>query len=241
MPTLSAFARFLDAETNTGLGTGVGTGAGNVERSVGSVVSIVSGVSVVRVVLLLLSAAVLLDCSNLNRVYHDGVRAGEQLGLSRVIDVDRRGNWVLPVQTRIHVAAGDEYTADLDYSLGEVLTRTLGRHFPRVIFGEAPGSLELAQDQARANQADYLLYPTLLVWQDADNSWSSLSERFVGSLERRRTRLQLALLDVRAGTVVDTVLIDARSGLMSFSSGSATHLMDDAIERYADSLAGVRR
>ncbi len=193
----------------------------------------------------------LASCATYERMVHDGVRAGEQLGLRSSRQIERRGNWVLPQTARIQVSAGELPYSGTAPQPGVLLVEALRGRFARVTFDSEARGLELAQDQATVNGADYLLYPRLLLWQDAREHQAvearsgardeNLVIPLLDRLGHSHTALLITVVDLRAGSVVDTVRIAAGDGKLVLYGPGAERLLQESIVAYVNGLAGELR
>jgi len=80
---------------------------------------------------------------------------------------------------------------------------------------------------ARGKNFIYLVYPTILHWEDRATEWSGKSDR---------VEVKIQVVDVKAGLPVETVLIKGRSGLGTLGGDHPQDLLPEPIEGFVSSL-----
>ncbi len=128
--------------------------------------------------------------------------------------------------------------------VSDLLMSEIGLRFPRVLRAAEAESIFSARQSAASSGLDYVVYPRLLLWEDTAGTWSEIADtlRYADGLALLegfgldRTRLQLTLLEVNSGRIMDVVAIDSRGGLLALYQESPQRLLASALGRYVDSL-----
>ena len=93
--------------------------------------------------------------------------------------------------------------------------------------GKFPESIAEALDSARARNAEYLLYPNLLKWEDRATEWSG---------RRDQLKIKLDLIDLADSKVVFSREITATGRWMTDGGDSPNDLLDKPVEEYVNAL-----
>jgi hypothetical protein len=129
-------------------------------------------------------------------------------------------------------------------SLSLLLTGEVRRQFPRVLRAERSETLFDARQSAVRNRIDFVIFPRILLWEDTVGTWRELADtlrhrtgqELQDAFGLDRARIQLTVLDVTTGRVVDVVAIDTRAGLLGLYRDAPDRLLVAALGRYVDSL-----
>jgi len=82
---------------------------------------------------------------------------------------------------------------------------------------------------ARAGGYDYLIYPQILHWEDRATEWS---------LKPDRVSVKLTVMEAASGRVVDSGVIEGRSGLATIGGDHPQDLLATPLQDYASSVTG---
>ncbi|MGN6385151.1 MAG: DUF4823 domain-containing protein [Verrucomicrobiota bacterium] len=109
----------------------------------------------------------------------------------------------------------------------EALVTAFKRVTRSVSTSKFPESLSEALDSARKMNAEYLVYPVLLKWEDRATEWSG-----------RRDRLQVRVdtIDLSDSRVVFSRMIEATGKWMTDGGDTPADLLDQPSESYVNSL-----
>jgi hypothetical protein len=104
---------------------------------------------------------------------------------------------------------------------GQMVTRTVQRSFmpsvKHVEVGSEYENLETALASARNTSASYLVYPTILHWEDRATEWSG---------RRDKVEVAVTVYNVSSGEKISYATINGRSRLISFG-GDHGHVRQD--------------
>ncbi len=193
-------------------------------------------------------------------VYNQGLALTSSAGILDDHAVTRSSHWVLSQDVSFYIALSglEQYPLlrptqpeDLpstlpvpEDSLSLLLSGEVRRQFPRVLRAERSETLFDARQSAVRNRIDFVIFPRILLWEDTVGTWREMADtlrhRSGNELQDAfgldRARLQLTVLDVTTGRVVDVVAIDTRAGLLGLYEDSPDRLLVAALGRYVDSL-----
>jgi hypothetical protein len=131
-----------------------------------------------------------------------------------------------------------------EVSLSLLLSGEVRRQFPRVLRAERSETLFDARQSAVRNRIDFVIFPRILLWEDTVGTWCELADTLRHRTGQElqddfgldRARIQLTVLDITTGRVVDVVAIDTRAGLLGLYRDAPDRLLVAALCRYVDSL-----
>jgi hypothetical protein len=176
--------------------------------------------------LILLFSMALSGCTSLSKVYLESAELVKSSYLITTGETSRSSQWVLPRGTRFYLARNNVLTElNLKYSdeLTAVITAAIGHSFRHAAVGLLPESLPQALASADRLATDFLIFPSIMVW---DNSASTWSETFAALRSDNNTQtrpqfgldsvqLQLVVMHAATGKVFDVVRIDSSSGVLT--------------------------
>jgi Domain of unknown function (DUF4823) len=130
-------------------------------------------------------------------------------------DVDRPDQ----VSKRLNASTSAYVTVPPDGHYGQTLYKGSGAkaanavaaafrpYLRQVTEAKEPMTLEMALADAREAKADYLIAPSILHWEDRATLWSGRSDR---------VRIELCVIEVSTGDVVEKATIKGTSGFAAF-------------------------
>ncbi len=193
-------------------------------------------------------------------VYNQGLALASSAGILDDHAVTRSSHWVLSQDVSFYIALSgleqypllrptqpEDLPATLpvpEDSLSLLLSGEVRRQFPRVLRAERSETLFDARQSAVRNRIDFVIFPRILLWEDTVRTWREMADTLRHRSGKEvhdafgldRARIQLTVLDVTTGRVVDVVAIDTRAGLLGLYEDSPDRLLVAAIGRYVDSL-----
>ena len=105
----------------------------------------------------------------------------------------------------------------------QIVSSSLQRRVRSVVVAPAHQSFDMALKRAGAGNSDYLVYPTILEWEDRATEWSALPDRVAVKIE---------IIRVDTGESVDSVVISGKSGLATLGGDHPQDLLPRPIEEY---------
>lgn len=187
-------------------------------------------------------------CSTVNYLAWESRQIVQSSGLVRTAANHRSNNWLLPAETRLYVAIplSEELIGQQAYErLSDVILATAGRHFPYSERGRLPESFDYALNMARRRGADVLLFPQPLYWHDGLSDWTEIgrylrappAQREGAGFVRDRISLNLQLIQVSTGRILDNSLLLARSGLLTLYGDTPLGILSFTMDDYFENLA----
>lgn len=110
---------------------------------------------------------------------------------------------------------------------GQALYTAFNRYAKGVYMGKFPESLAQALESARKYNADYLVYPNLIRWEDRATEWSG---------RRDRLGVKIDLLDSNSGQLVFSREITATGKWMTDGGDTPADLLAQPCEEYVNAL-----
>jgi hypothetical protein len=101
-------------------------------------------------------------------------------------------------------------------------------HYSRSVYtSKFPESVAEALESARRAQMEYVLYPTILRWEDRATEYTGIRDRLA---------MKVDLIDLQSGTVVFSREVEATGKWMSDGGETPRELLTDPAEQYVNSL-----
>ncbi|MCH7815028.1 MAG: DUF4823 domain-containing protein [Proteobacteria bacterium] len=184
----------------------------------------------------------------MNSIYYESHQLMQASGLIRTEAVHRSSRWVLPRDARLYLARSNAL-ADISAEHSKVLTAAVENailtSFSQVRTGLYPESVDFSLVSAGMAGANFVIYPKLLHWDDKLGSWSEIiaslrndsSQGIVSKFGLDRVVVQIIILDVASGSLVDFVQVEAGSGLLSLYGDQPGSLLLPVLQAYFEKLA----
>ena len=106
----------------------------------------------------------------------------------------------------------------------QIIREEFARHASSVVAGRGPETLEEAFTAAQKREADYLVYPNIIHWEDRATEWSGIPYR---------AQVKIEVIDVDTKKILQSALIKGKSASMSFG-GRPEELLPTPIKRFVD-------
>jgi len=88
-------------------------------------------------------------------------------------------------------------------------------------------SFEDAMQYAKDNKYEYLVFPTILEWEDRATEWSGIPDR---------VSIKITVFDVSTQKRLDSAIVKGKSGWATFGGDHPQDLLPEPVEQYTDSL-----
>lgn len=176
-------------------------------------------------------------------LYDQNVYYLRDVGLLEHHKTQRRANWVLQQSSFIYIAQGHFLPVGHPYARPNVVAEEAFKgfveYFPQVRRAKQPAGLDEAMQQARSVGADYLLYGRFASAEENIGNWEEWEDREEFThIGRDHAIVQLMLLEVGTGYLVDTARIKSRGGFLTFYDKEAEDLLRRPLTDYARRLLG---
>ena len=109
----------------------------------------------------------------------------------------------------------------------EAVFAAFSRYTKSVYIGKLPESPDEALESARKAQADYLVYPNLLKWEDHPTEWSGV---------RDQLELKIDLIETREGKLAFSRDFSATGKWMTEGGDTPNDLLPEPVGQFADAL-----
>lgn len=96
-----------------------------------------------------------------------------------------------------------------------------------IFIGRNNESFSDALDRARTTRSQYLIFPTIVKWEDHPTEWNGIPDK---------VEIKLEVVDVASGTILYTTLIRAHSRFMTDGGDHPEMLLAEPFGRFAESL-----
>jgi len=103
----------------------------------------------------------------------------------------------------------------------------VSQHASRVIVGDKHQSFGEAEAFAKDSGYQYLIYSTILNWEDRATEWSG---------KRDKVKVKIDVVDLSKGLVANSTIIEGKSKWASFGGDHPQQLLADPIEEYFSSV-----
>ena len=169
-----------------------------------------------RVALVLLSAA-LVACADTNRVVPDTQSSGTKLqsAASAYVAVSADGAY-----------DNKEYRGS-GATVSRIVKTALLPHMEHVVVSNAVESYPEALQAAKTGNYGYLIFPTILHWEDRATEWSGRSDK---------VSVKIVVVEVSTATILSSATIEGKSGLATFGGDHPQDLLPEPIAKHIDSL-----
>lgn len=109
----------------------------------------------------------------------------------------------------------------------QVIASAFAPYLQKVSTSTKTEELEQAMASAKAGGFTYLFYPQILHWEDRATEWSGKSDIVA---------VKLSVLSTKTGELLDSVVIEGKSGLSTFGGDHPQDLLPKPMSQYAASL-----
>lgn len=158
----------------------------------------------------------------------------------------RSANWRLQADSAIYIAQGHFVPRGKAYPRPNVVAeeafKAFVEYFPQVRRASAPVGLEQARQEARAAGAHYLLYSRFASADDRIGTFEEWEDQ--ETLDRLGVDsgvIQLMLIELATGYLVDTARIRSRGGFLTFYDNRPEDQIGAPLNDYARRLIGFSR
>ncbi|MGV3774674.1 MAG: DUF4823 domain-containing protein [Verrucomicrobiales bacterium] len=112
-------------------------------------------------------------------------------------------------------------------NVASTISEAFGRYGRGVFVSKQPQSLSESMESARGVRAEYLIYPTIVTWEDRATEWSAMRDKLV---------LRMDVIEVANGQTVYSRTVTGRGKWMTEGGDTPSDLLDDPVESFANDL-----
>ncbi len=148
-------------------------------------------------------------------------------------NVDPLGGAVLTPETRIRVEIANDGTyGKIVYTgsgqiLSQMIYNSLSKHLRRASMARKFEDLDSLLEKTDPSKVQYIVYPTILHWEDRNTPWSGLLDR---------VNVRIEIIDVLLRKTVNSVNIEATNRWFTMVNDPPEVLLKKPIEDYVSSL-----
>ena len=199
-----------------------------------------------RYLLLLVALATLAGCMKPSDLYDGAQSQLRDVGLLDYSKTQRMASRRIQSDSVVFIAQGPFAPPGHGYArpnvVAEVAFDRFVEYFPYVRRARSAIGLDEARAEAIAAGAHYLLYTRFAHIDDAINTLEEWEEQEdFDRVGLDRAVIQMMLIELNTGFLVDTTTIYGRGGLLTFYDEKPENLIGLPLEQYARSLLGVAR
>lgn len=155
------------------------------------------------------------------------------VGVTKQFDIQRRNNRLIPVDSRVVVAAASMPEIDSS-ALSGVIAHGLSPYFDSAVGGYGSMSLQAARKKAISANHNYLIYVTTMKGMSASGSGNTDPHS-----DYTRMHLLLTVVDVLSGQTFDKIQLTAKSASWNFLGNHMNDLLAKPVAVIAQDLTGL--
>ena len=166
--------------------------------------------------LLILIAAFLASCADSHqilRVTSNSVKLNKKA--SAYISIPRDGRY------------GQISYAGSGATAAQTILSSFSKYLTQVETGNEYQSYKDALSYAKNNGFDYLIFPSILAWEDRATEWSGIPDR---------ASIKIAIINVSTSKTIDSAIINGKSGIATFGGDHPQDLLVKPMNDYVKTL-----
>jgi hypothetical protein len=113
----------------------------------------------------------------------------------------------------------------------QIILMAFSKYSNNVEMGYQYQSFEDALAYAKENRYDYLVFPTILEWEDRATEWSGIPDK---------ASIKIAIINTETGRTIDSAIIKGKSGLATFGGDHPQDLLPKPVDEYVGNLFGAK-
>lgn len=125
------------------------------------------------------------------------------------------------------VVYGEDKNEGSGLTLSQIIQSSVSKRARRVEIGSVHQSFDDALLYARTKSFKYLIYPTILHWEDHATEWNGVPDK---------VEVKIEIVESANDSVIDTALISGKSGLATFGGDKPQDLLPIPIEEFISNL-----
>ena len=112
-------------------------------------------------------------------------------------------------------------------NVSQIIMMAISRYSETVETGHQYQSFENALAYAKKNKYGYLVFPTILEWEDRATEWSGIPDK---------ASIKIAIIATATGKTIDSAIIKGKSGLATFGGDHPQDLLPKPVDEYVSAL-----
>lgn len=165
----------------------------------------------------IITALFLTACADTHQLIRSNVSASKRLTQSDSIFV------VIPNDG---VYGADAYQGS-GQNTAQIIYSAFAKRTHLVTMGSSVQNFNQAQEIARNKRQKFLVYPTILHWEDRATEWSGISDK---------VEVKIEVVDIVTGSNIASVVVKGDSGLATLGGDHPQDLLSEPIEEFVLSL-----
>ena len=101
------------------------------------------------------------------------------------------------------------------------------KHLTQVETGHEYQSYKESLNYAQTNNFDYLIFPSILEWEDRATEWSGIPDK---------ASIKISIIKVSTSKTIDSAIIKGKSGLATFGGDHPQDLLVKPVDDYVNTL-----
>lgn len=200
-----------------------------------------------RQLLLIILTVTLASCMKVSDLSSEAGYHLRDAGLLNHSEIKRANNWRLQADSYIYISQGLfiplGHPSAQPNVVAEEAFNAFVEYFPRLRVAPVPMGFDDALQAARNDGAHYLLYTRFAQGNDRVGNWDEFKQRKDSGarLGVDRGAIQLMLVEVGNGYLVDTANIRNRGGFLTFYNNKPEDLLRPPLREYARRLLGLNQ
>jgi hypothetical protein len=122
---------------------------------------------------------------------------------------------------------GEDKNEGAGLTLSQILQSSVGKRARLVEIGTEHKSFDDALLYARSKSFKYLIYPTILHWEDHATEWNGVADK---------VEVKVEVIESATDSIVDTAIISGRSGIATFGGDKPQDLLPIPVEEFISGL-----
>jgi len=112
-------------------------------------------------------------------------------------------------------------------TVAQAILLAFSKHLTQVETGQKYQSYRKSLNYAKANKFDYLIFPSILAWEDRATEWSGIPDK---------ASIKISIINIATSRSIDSVIIKGKSGLGTFGGDHPQDLLVKPIDEYVNTL-----
>lgn len=113
---------------------------------------------------------------------------------------------------------GEHYYGSSGRMVSQVIQSALIVKLNNIQLAQEPEDYKVALEKAASKNANYLIYPTILHWEDRATEWSGIPDK---------VQVKISVVDVKSQSEVKSGIIDGKSGIFTFGGDHPQDLLPE--------------
>lgn len=112
-------------------------------------------------------------------------------------------------------------------TVSQVILLAFSKHLTQVETGHQYQSYKEALNYAKENKFEYLIFPSVLAWEDRATEWSGIPDK---------AAIKISIIKTATSKTLDSAIIKGKSGLGTFGGDHPQDLLTKPVSDYVNQL-----